>query len=252
MSLLDIDNNIKDNHCIITKWLDENCDIYADDPTRPYEIVNDIVNVYGTVAIKNKKIEYIPIQFGIVTKNFNCYGCSNLKSLEGSPHKATRFDCSDCDSLTNLIGGPREVNYYYCYGCHGLTSLKGGPDICRKLFDCTSCSRIKTFDWESKYPAEYMGRFDFSDCISLISFDGFPFANVGELKCCNCNSLNDMSGFPKVVRGDLNCAFCCDLKSITGIPIIILGDMLLNRCNSLNITEKIVRNKSYVKGEVYV
>jgi hypothetical protein len=61
-----------------------------------------------------------------------------------------------------------------------------------------------------------------------------------------------MVGFPNVIKGSLNCYHCDKLSSINGIPEIITGDVLLNRCDMLNITEKEIRDKSIVKGIVYV
>lgn len=47
-----------------------------------------IVNVKGSISVKNKKIESLTnglFRFGIVTGSFYCVNCRKLKSLEGGP-----------------------------------------------------------------------------------------------------------------------------------------------------------------------
>lgn len=248
MSIFDVEYNSYDDSIIIKRWLDENCNIYGDSYPEPIEIINNIVNVKGTVSIKNKMIEYIPIQFGIVSGGFNCSGCIHLKSLKGCPKQSKWFDCYWCSSLTNLDGGPQIVSEQYdCSECMKLKSLKGGPIRCGK-FVCSHCPLLIDMNLSTSS----IGDFDCSSCISLKSLNGLPDIINGDLKCCNCRSLEDMVGFPKRINGDMNCSICDKLSSINGIPTIITGDVLLSRCRSLIVSEPEIRNKSIIKGEVYI
>lgn len=247
MSVLDIEYNVYNDNTIIKRWLEENCDIYSNN-VEPYTIIDNVVNVYGTVIITNKMIECIPIQFGEITEGFSCAECIHLKSLKGCPKQTNWFNCSRCESLTSLEGGPKITpNWYDCSECFLLETLKGGPIQCDN-FICDSCPLLKDVNLKSSH----IGSFDCSDCASLKTLNGLPDIINGNLRCCNCSSLEDMVGFPNVIKGSLNCYHCNKLSSINGIPEIITGDVLLNRCKVLNITEKEIRDKSIVKGTVYV
>ena len=73
--------------------------------------------------------------------DFNCSGCSYLKSLEGAPEKVgDGFDCSYCESLTSLEGAPKEVgDDFNCNNCDSLKSLDGAPKKVGGNFFCRAC-----------------------------------------------------------------------------------------------------------------
>lgn len=178
MSVFDIEYNVHNDDYVIKRWLEENCDIYANS-VEPYSIIDNVVNVYGTITIKNEDIEYIPIQFGIVSEGFNCAGCSKLKSLKGSPSQSRWFNCYSCDSLTDLVGGPQIVwGQYDCSECMRLKSLKGGPIQCGK-FVCSHCPLLIDVNLSTSSIED----FDCSSCISLKSLNGVPDIINGDLKC---------------------------------------------------------------------
>ena len=100
-----------------------------------YEIIDGVVNVNGDVKLYDKGLTNIPIQFGIVTGNFDC-SWNKLKSLKGSPIKVLRnFDCNG-NKLTSLEGGPVEVGGSYYCSRNKLTSLEGGPKELGVYLDC--------------------------------------------------------------------------------------------------------------------
>jgi hypothetical protein len=108
MKLVDITENIVDIPATLKQLgIDINkCTIRPD----------GTVDVKGNVDIPNRKLDIIPIQFGVVSGNFNC-SANNLKSLQGSPKEVTGdFEC-DRDNLTSLQGAPREVGGDF--DCHG-------------------------------------------------------------------------------------------------------------------------------------
>lgn len=84
------------------------------------------VDVDGDVDFHLKKIEYIPVRFGVVSGNFICYH-NKLNSLDGSPHKVGGdFFCYG-NQLTSLEKAPRIVDgEFYCEGIK-FTSLEGAP-----------------------------------------------------------------------------------------------------------------------------
>jgi hypothetical protein len=115
---------------------------------------NGLVNVDGDVGISSKGLTEIPVKFGVVKGDFNCYGnnitslvgapqevkgdfnCfnNNLTSLVGAPKEVRYFDCS-YNNLTSLVGAPQEVKDFYCSN-NNLTSLVGAPKKVKGYFYC--------------------------------------------------------------------------------------------------------------------
>jgi len=110
----------------IQAWLDEM-------RIKNYTINDDLtVDVDGTVKISNKKLVEIPVQFGIVVRDFDC-SRNKLTSLKGSPRECVGFYCSH-NKLTSLVGAPQKCWYFNCSN-NKLTSLEFAPKECTE-FDC--------------------------------------------------------------------------------------------------------------------
>ena len=82
------------------------------------------VKNYNITSLTNWSFIWIEVR-----GDFNCSGCSYLKSLEGAPKEVgDGFDCSYCESLTSLEGAPKEVVWdFNCSMCESLKSLNGAP-----------------------------------------------------------------------------------------------------------------------------
>ena len=159
-SILDVDDLVTDDTLFIEKWLKENCKIDGS-----YTIKDGIVNVKGSVQI-TKNIKSIDIQFGKVSKDFNCWGCNSLTTLEGSPKEIDgNFSCSHCYSLTSLEGAPEKVKKnFMCLCCNSLTSLKGAPEKVDENFNCSYCPNLTSLEGA---PKEVGGNFDCTGCPKL-------------------------------------------------------------------------------------
>ena len=80
---------------------------------RSYIIKDDLtVDVIGNVLLYCKNLDYIPVQFGVVSENFSCSD-NFLTSLKGCPTKVGwHFDC-DNNNLTSLEHCPTKVGGYF-------------------------------------------------------------------------------------------------------------------------------------------
>ena len=98
---------------------------------------NGFCNVEGDVYLVNKKLNKLPVNFGIVSGTFNC-SFNQLTALEGSPREVGRlFMCND-NPLNSLVGGPEKVKIdYCCSNCTNLTSLEGAPEEVEGNFYCS-------------------------------------------------------------------------------------------------------------------
>ena len=97
-----------------------------------YQIIKGIVNVEDTVMLDSrslhgsKKIQTIPVKFGIIEGSFFC-DRNALISLDGSPKQVSQtFDCHMND-LTTLTGCPEIIGSDFHCGENLLTSLVDGP-----------------------------------------------------------------------------------------------------------------------------
>lgn len=97
-----------------------------------YQIVKGIVNVEDTVMLDSrslhgsKKIQNIPVKFGIIEGSFFC-DRNALISLDGSPKEVGQtFDCHE-NSLKTLTGCPEIIGSDFHCGENLLTSLVDGP-----------------------------------------------------------------------------------------------------------------------------
>jgi len=94
------------------------------------------VNVKGDVNLYNLGLKKIPITFGKVGGDFDCYD-NSITSLEGCPKEVGgSFDCSE-NNLTSLKGCPSKVGRYFNCQFNAISSLKGCPEKVKEYFDCS-------------------------------------------------------------------------------------------------------------------
>ena len=116
------------------------------------------VNVKRSVFLSNLPSDKLPITFGTVGGEFNCFD-NNLTSLKGCPRiVGDSFTCAG-NKLTSLKYCPVEVGgYFQCRG-NRLTSLEGCPSKIDGDFDCSynrlttleGCPRIVKGDFDCRY-----------------------------------------------------------------------------------------------------
>ena len=79
---------------------------------RNWSLERGLVNVQGSVDLRDRVLTHIPLKFGIVTGYFWC-NMNNLTSLEGCPLRVG--SSFDCDDLTSLEGCPKYVgDSFWC------------------------------------------------------------------------------------------------------------------------------------------
>ena len=116
----DIEDIVKNDTALFEQFLKDN---YQIDGT--YIIKNGVIDVKGDVRVKNKHIKSLTnglFQFGVVSGDFDCCNCINLKTLKGAPKEVgENFWCDCCSSLTSLEGAPEKVGgCFYCEECDDL------------------------------------------------------------------------------------------------------------------------------------
>ena len=120
--LLDRVKNKEVNHeAVVKEFLEANYEIkgsYTIKKTKK----GFTVNVKGDAYVKNENIAALTngfFEFGVVSGNFECYGCKLLRTLEGGPKKVGRgFYCTGCELLTSLEGAPKKVgSIFHCGHC---------------------------------------------------------------------------------------------------------------------------------------
>lgn len=109
------------NQAKIKKWLKKM-------KIKNYTINPDLtVDVKGDVNISHSHLDFIPIQFGVVSESFYCYN-NRLKTLKGTPHEVGEdFYCHN-NVLLNLEDGPKKVGRTYHFSDNQVVSLKGMPN----------------------------------------------------------------------------------------------------------------------------
>jgi len=89
---------------------------------------DESIDVDGSVILSSELLTIIPLKFGTVTRDFDCYN-NKLTSLEGSPKKVGGdFECSG-NKLTSLEYVPESVGGDFDCHSNQLTSLEGLPEI---------------------------------------------------------------------------------------------------------------------------
>jgi Leucine-rich repeat (LRR) protein len=106
-----------------------------------YGIMNYTINpdgsidVDGSVILSSELLTIIPLKFGTVTRDFDCYN-NKLTSLEGSPKKVGGdFDCHN-NQLTSLVGCPEVIGVDINCRNNQITDFRGVPEFFEGLFYC--------------------------------------------------------------------------------------------------------------------
>ena len=143
-----------------------------------YTINNDLtVDVKSDVKLTGSGLTNIPVQFGIISGNFNC-SINKLTTLEGCPKEVKgNFWCNN-NNLTTLEGGPKEVKGSFDCTKNNLTSLQGCPKEVGGDFYCN----------DNK----------------ITSLEGCPKEVDGYFDCGN-NELTSLKGGPEKVNGNFWC-----------------------------------------------
>ena len=157
------------------------------EPESIYITDGNVINSKGSIFIRNTDLVNgkLPFKFGRVDKDFYCYDCPSLTSLEGAPQKVGRdFYCSNCTSLTSLEGAPQKVGWSFsCRDCTSLTSLEGAPQKVDGFFDCHKCTQLETLKGAPTYVG---GDFYCSGCVSLESLEYIPEHVASWVICGGC------------------------------------------------------------------
>jgi hypothetical protein len=147
-----------------------------------------VVDVMGLVELK-KTTEKLPVQFGVVSNEFNISG-NLLTSLVGSPrHVGGNFNCYS-NRLTSWEGAPTHVAKHVWAKKNKFTNLIGVPEYVGGNLGC-------------------------SDNL-LTSLEGFPTQLQGGF-WGNSNQLTDLTGAPSHMIGFFYC-YDNPLTSLTGAP----------------------------------
>jgi len=132
---------------------------------------NLVVDVEQGISLIRKKLDYIPVQFGVVNGDFHC-SYNQLTSLKGCPRIVKGgFSCAN-NKLTSLEFSPISVGYDYHCSNNQLTSLKGCPKTIESEFAC-SYNKLKTLEFGPE----------------LIKGDLY----------CDGNNLKDLNYFPRIL-----------------------------------------------------
>ena len=159
-----IDKNIKDQ---IKQFLKDNFKGYSSCKISRKPNTDGKYEVSSTenILVVNKKITSLTNGLFIwtnVSREFNCWGCKSLTSLEGTPEKVGgNFICWGCKSLTSLEGAPKKIGGdFSCYNCASLISLEGAPEEVGGNFNCYNCTSLKSLKGS---PKKIGGDFDCSE-----------------------------------------------------------------------------------------
>lgn len=138
---------------------------------------NLIVNVNGSVDLSEKKLAFLPVQFGEVKGQFNISE-NRLQSLEGAPQIVTSdYYCSN-NKLKSLKGVPSIIQGEFFCDNNQLTTLEFSPHTVKSHFNC-SHNKIKSLKGG---PKEVGGDYD-----------------------CSQNKLTNLLDIPQVIHGNFYC-----------------------------------------------
>ena len=180
------------------------------------------IDVDGDVDLSNSEIEVFPVQFGVVSGNFNCADMK-LTSLVGSPHTVGgNYNCS-YSNITSLKGAPQSVggadnikdvnSGFNC--CHTkIISLKDAPKSVSGNFSChhTNITSLQ-------YAPQSVGGSFFCGGLDITSLKGAP-QSVGGGFSCGGSKIDSLEDAPQTVGGDFRCRNT-QITSLTGIEKII-------------------------------
>lgn len=157
-----------------------------------YQIdANLVVNVIGDVNLEKKELEYFPVQFGLVTGNFNCHK-NKLISLKGSPHTVDgSVDCSH-NNLVTLQDCPKKIGKSLFCNNNQLISLKGSPEIINGRFYCNNNELTSLLHGPEVVTEKYQ-------CFKNKLTNMLGVASViGETLYCSNNPLKTLEGIHQV------------------------------------------------------
>jgi len=167
---------------------------------------------------------FLGIEFGNVTGNFDCYG-NQLQSLKGAPKEVNGdFICSR-NQLQSLEGAPREVGGNFICSYNQLQSLEGAPQKIDGDFNCY-WNNLQSLEGA---PQKVDGSFECSRN-KLQSLEGAPREVGGDFDC-SYNQLQSLVGAPQEVDGKFNCSVN-QLQSLEGAPKEINGGF---RCDKFQL-----------------
>jgi hypothetical protein len=182
------------------------------------------VDVDGDVNLRRCGLVYLPVQFGVVTGDFDCgYNDFEQSGLQGAPSEVGGdFICYNT-KLGSLEGGPGKVGGDYLCNNNSLTSLKWAPHTVGGSFNCAMNN--------------------------LTSLEQGP-ASVGDSYFCFNNCLTTLHGAPRKVHSDFNCD-ANKLPSLKDAPREI-GSLLFCRCNPLEEIGAIFQCMELVADEEFL
>lgn len=173
-------------------------------------------NCKQQISIKDKDLidGKLPIKFGAINGDFECYDCRKLISLEGGPKMVNgSVSLYHCISLTSLIGAPEHVQKIFeCPYCSGLTSLQGAPKYVGQTFNCSGCDNLTSL----KGAPRKVKRFHCNHCENLTNLIGAP-EEVETFECAHNHKLISLEGAPKVISKILNIQDCTELIDLKGL-----------------------------------
>lgn len=162
---------------------------------KEYNIENYTINSDGSIDVNGdvnfwgKNLSKLPLQFNIVSGDFDC-STNALISLEGSPKEVGGFfDCQN-NKLESLKYAPKIVKGIFNCSTNKLRSLKGSPKEVGKGFLCHN-NLLKTLK-------------------------GCP-REVGASFTCGYNLLETLEGSPEIIKEDFFSLGNKNLKSLEGI-----------------------------------
>jgi hypothetical protein len=143
-----------------------------------YEInENDMVDVAGDVEFIGLNLYKIPIQFGDVSRSFNC---SN-------------------NQLSTLKGCAINVGEYFNCGANKIITLKEGPKKVGGMYDCSG-NRLEKLE---NLPIEIDGSF-YCENNKITSLIGGPIEVNGNYNCQR-NLLTSLEGAPEKLKSYFHC-----------------------------------------------
>lgn len=143
-----IEHNEKDNQFFKTRqevevWLKKM-------EIKNYEIDDSlVVNVNNTVNISQKKLPYLPVQFGEIKGDFIVFN-SGLRTCLGMPFIVRGGVYASQNKLKTLEDSPLVIERDYHVGRNQLTTIKGVPDKIGGDFVLSS-NKIKNFKFMPSY-----------------------------------------------------------------------------------------------------
>jgi hypothetical protein len=163
-----------------------------------YTINGDVVDVDGDIRMSYGEYEEIPVQFGVVTGNFEC-DVNRLTSLKGAPKEVGgNFDCMKND-LKSLEHCPEKIGGNFNCSWNDLTSLEFSPKEVGDDFSC-KVNKLTSLEFATKI---INGSLNCEEN-QITSLEGSP-EKIGDSFNCTRNQLTSLEGCPKEIGGFFSC-----------------------------------------------